>query len=457
MRVAKMTAARIGAVRMVTTPNGFGLLKSGGNICLPFASDDEKHAAIAGFVHDGLMCGERCVYWGHPAGLAELLANLKRRSIPAAAPLARGALVFADLTQAGDRFDASAQLALIRSAVSSARSDGFAGLRVAGDFGPKTGHESDHKQFAVFENSLSQLCDEFHATGLCAVTLDTADTSSREAAEARDLLEAECAALILENSRSNSRESDYQRQIATLGRAVEARDRLIITASRWLSRLLPTMAPRPAESAPSSRECDEHIAAVTRLSHGLDEVSSFLQMQVVLRPEQLDLVEVARAAIAEVGEEQATKEFEIALEGTERVTGDWDRLRIVQLFQSLIRTAREQGYDARARLRIEDLLQFARVRLEFMLPHTPALSDSGERMRPMAFGVSCESDYERLSLRLWSAREIVRIMGGTLGISTWADASVVFTLDLPKSSASSASTEKSVVEVQTPSPTPSPS
>jgi hypothetical protein len=38
-------------------------------------------------------------------------------------------------------------------------------------------------------------------------------------------------------------------------------------------------------------------------------------------------------------------------------------------------------------------------------------------------------------VRLWSAREMVRMMGGTLGISTWADARVIFTLDMPKSSA----------------------
>ena len=51
----------------------------------------------------------------------------------------------------------------------------------------------------------------------------------------------------------------------------------------------------------------------------------------------------------------------------------------------------------------------------------------------MAYGPSGESDYERLAIQTWSAREIVRLMGGTLGISTWADARVVFTLDLPKS------------------------
>jgi hypothetical protein len=57
-------------------------------------------------------------------------------------------------------------------------------------------------------------------------------------------------------------------------------------------------------------------------------------------------------------------------------------------------------------------------------------------VRALAYGPSGESDYERLAVQLWPAREIVRMMGGTLGISTWADARVIFTLDLPKSASS---------------------
>jgi hypothetical protein len=67
-----------------------------------------------------------------------------------------------------------------------------------------------------------------------------------------------------------------------------------------------------------------------------------------------------------------------------------------------------------------------------MLPHAPSLSDGGEQERALAYGASGESDYERLAVRLWPAREMARMMGGTLGISTWADARVIFTLDLPK-------------------------
>jgi len=168
-------------------------------------------------------------------------------------------------------------------------------------------------------------------------------------------------------------------------------------------------------------------------------------MQVVLRPENLDLVEIVRGAIGDLSEEYAGMPVEITLEGQARIYGTWDRLRLIRLFDSLIRTARDQGYDGHVRLRLDDLVHIARARMEFMLPHAPALSESGEQIRALAYGSSGESDYERLAVCLWPAREMARMMGGTLGISTWADARVIFTLDLPKATSASLEDEKNSV------------
>jgi hypothetical protein len=474
---------------MSGAPNDFPSLKPGGHVCLPYAKDEERLSAIAGFVHDGILRGERCMYWGHAAGFAALAPYLETRGIPVAALCDRGAIVFADATPADPgKFNADVEAAAIRLAVATARSEGYAGLRVAGDPDAKIRASIDREQLAAFEILLSKIYDDVRATGLCAFDQRATDSSSLEVALAthevaivkgrlcpnpyfmspgknsdsdsgvdrvawmaanilehaktRELIDAESAALIVESSRSDKRDADYRRQIAALSRAVEARDRLILTAARWLSRPLPTISSAIEEIAKDNTvsqchdalgNCSEHLATVTRLSRGLDEISSFLQMQVVLRPEELDLVEVAQATIAAISDDEPLEHVEIILEGTSQIIGTWDRLRLTRLFHSLLRTAREQGYDARIRLRLDDLLQFVRARLEFMLPHAPSLSDSGERMRSLAYGPSGESDYERLAVQLWPARELVRMMGGTLGISTWADARVIFTLDLPRS------------------------
>ena len=474
---------------MIGSPDDFPSLKAGGHVCLPYASQEEKEVAIAGFIQDGFLRGERCVYWGYPAGFAALMTCLEHRGVLVSNLCNRGTLVFVDGTRANSgEFDPDIECSSIRAAVAAARSEGYAGLRVAGDPDPKTRASISHEQLAVFETSLSKVYGDVRATGLCAFDQSAANASLLEVAlathevaivagrlcpnpyfkpseavagastgpqrvawmaatiletaTARELLEAESAALIVANSRFDKRDAEYRRQIAALSRAVEARDRLIITAARWLSRPMPALCTHLEELAKDTRlqqcqtdsqTCDDHFAALTRLSRGLDEIASFLQLQVVLRPEELDLVEVARAAITECREEQAGTQVEVELEGSPQINGTWDRLRLTRLFYSLIRTAREQGYDARVRLRLDDLLRFVRVRLEFMLPHAPALSDSGERLRTLAYGPSGESDYERLAVQLWPAREIVRMMGGTLGVSTWADARVIFTLDLPKS------------------------
>jgi hypothetical protein len=475
---------------MSGAPNDFPSLKPGSHVCLLYANGEEKQAAIAGFLHDGILRGERCVYWGSGPGFAALLPCLEQRGVPASALRDRGTLAFADSTQVHPHsLDEQGLSTSLEATIATARSEGYTGLRVASDPSLTTRTAIGRQQLTSFENAMSRICEDLHLTGLCSfdqrandssfvevalATHDLAIIAGRlcanpyfkppsderpsllgeertswmadnilETAASRELLEAESAALILENSRSARRDVEYRQQIAALSRAVEARDRLIITATRWLSRPVPAMCAQIEELAKDQRfqhchteiaTCDEHLAAVTRLSRGLDEIASFLQMQVVLRPEDLDLVEVARAAIAEIKEDRAPDHVEIAMEGATRIPGTWDRLRLTRLFYSLIRTAREQGYDASICLRLDDLLQFARVRIEFMLPHAPALSDSGERVRSLAYGPSGESDYERLAIHLWSAREIVRMMGGTLGISTWADARVIFTLDLPKAS-----------------------
>jgi hypothetical protein len=100
--------------------------------------------------------------------------------------------------------------------------------------------------------------------------------------------------LIVESSRSQRRDADYRRQIAALSRAIEARDRLIITAARWLSRPLPAMCSHLEELARTSTDssnamttletCDEHLAAVTRLSRGLDEIASFCRCRLSCAP-----------------------------------------------------------------------------------------------------------------------------------------------------------------------------
>jgi hypothetical protein len=478
---------------MSGAPHDFPSLKLGGHVCLPYTSESERHEAIGGFIRDGLLRGERCLYWGTPSEFEALATHLETRNVPVSSLRERGTLVFADaLAAPGTSVDLDARAATIRAAIATARAQGYTSLRVVDDPDNRIKVRIDHEQLTRFESTLSTILGEKQATCLCTfdrrttdpslieVALSThdiafvsgrpcpnpffeapgADASSDwgservarmaanilESAESRELLEAENAALIVETTRSSERDAVLARHVVALTRAVEARDRLIVAAARWLSRPLPAMCGHLGDLVQNEQfmhcremleSCGEHLAAINRLSAGLDEIASFLQLQVVLRPEPLDIVAMARVAIEEIEDEPGPDGVRIVMEGAERIAGTWDRLRLVRLFHSLLSAAREQSQGANVHLRMDDLAQIVRIRLEFMLPHLPALSDSGEHQRSMAYGPSGESDYERLAVRLWPAREIVRMMGGTLGISTWADARVVFTLDLPKSTSAS--------------------
>ncbi len=485
-----MTADRINCgpmgVRTSEAPHDFQSLKPGGHVCLSHKTSEEKYDALASFILGGIVRGERCLYWGAAGEFSAASPHLEARGVPVSALRERTALQLVNWTLPTGAGDLESQTAAIRAAAMSARTEGYTGLRVAGTVGARAG--MNQAQLASFERRLSGLYLDSHATGLCIFDQTNTEPAllelalcshevaivggrvcpnpffsfpcgSREPDEALDrvewmaasilqtaskseVMESQSAALIVESSRVGQRDAVYRKEIAGLRRAVEARDRLIVTAARWLARPLPAMCShleglsrgqRLVPGDDTFEACSEHLAAMTRLSRGLDEIAGFVQMQVVLRPEQLDIIEAARSAIAETNDDPSENKVAIKLEGPKSVVGRWDRLRVGRLFCSLLQTARDQGFDSQVSLRIDDLVHFVRIRLEFTLPHAPSLSDSGERVRSLAYGESSESDYDRLAVQLWSAREIVRMMGGSLGISTWADARVIFTLDLPKS------------------------
>ena len=273
-------------MRMSGAPHGFPSLKPGGHVCLPYTTAEEKHHSIGGFLHDGLVRGERCLYWGSPSGFAGVAAALENRDLPVSSLRARGSLVFADVLGArGATLDLEARTSAIRSAIAAARSDGYTGLRLAGD--PDQEVIGDHRQLARFEAALSAIFDETRTTCLCAfdrrttnhqsleVALsvhDTAILSGRlcpnpffkapgaepvawmtssilDLAQTHDLLEAENAALIVESSRADTRDSALRRQIVGLTRAIESRDRLLVATARWLARPLPGMCARISRSS----------------------------------------------------------------------------------------------------------------------------------------------------------------------------------------------------------------
>jgi hypothetical protein len=162
------------------SPNDFPSLKPGGHLCLLYADDEERFGAIAGAILDGLLRGERCIYWGTAAGFTAISERLgkRRTSTTTAKP---DALVFFDSAEYHPSvLDADTQASSLQAAAAAARAEGFAGLRVISDPGHKTRRMLGNAQTLSIESSLSRLCTELRVTATCTFDQSNSDSSALE-------------------------------------------------------------------------------------------------------------------------------------------------------------------------------------------------------------------------------------------------------------------------------------
>jgi hypothetical protein len=107
----------------------------------------------------------------------------------------------------------------------------------------------------------------------------------------------------------------------------------------------------------------------------------------------------------------------------------WDRRRISEMVASLLTAASEHGWGTPLELRVEELGELARLTLRFHALEVDPIAGApglGGGHAPLPPG------YDRLGMELWTTRELVRLMGGTFGVSSFADAQVAFTVELPR-------------------------
>ncbi|WP_327007749.1 MEDS domain-containing protein [Dactylosporangium sp. NBC_01737] len=107
-----------------------GHVRLGDHLCLPFASDLEQREVVSAYIADGLIRGERVLYYSDKTAPRAIDAWLDPRGIDGALAMARGQL---EVRSADDHFDPGAMVDGIRHAVRDARTAGFQGLRLTGE------------------------------------------------------------------------------------------------------------------------------------------------------------------------------------------------------------------------------------------------------------------------------------------------------------------------------------
>jgi signal transduction histidine kinase len=481
---------------MVTTEQDFSSLEPGGHLCLAFVSDEESHRTVAAFVREGLKRGERCVYASGPAHLDGVAALLGDAGLPVAQLRERGALVLANADEmylTGGAFDPPTVLARIAAAIDGARADGFAGYRGVGETFREVPAAAS-PAIAAYEAAAGDLLKEKRALGLCsydrrlcahevmasvlrthplavlggrlcenpfcdpaAYTLGNVGEDRRvdfminyilHRHEAEQYLTGKNDALIREAMATAVQSERLRRREDGLVRAVESRDLLIGMLGRQLRQPIPALLESLATLQQAAASVDgmsddldrlhEAVEAIVRIGERIEEAAEFTgaSRAAATKCEPLDLVALTRAAIHEfksrgapardgdrdVGQRDAGIQSDITfrLRAPEVITGTWDGARLHQVISGLLRAAANHGWGTPVELTLEEYGPLARIEVRHR-------GFDGDPAAPRA-------QRERLDVELWTAREIVRQMGGTLGVSGWPDGRVTFTVELPRQS-----------------------
>jgi signal transduction histidine kinase len=464
-----------------------GALEPGSHICFPYVSADDHESTVAAFLREGLRRGERCMCVAPPETNQAIAARLNAHGIPVARAHEEGALLFPDAAEQyrpGIAFDPAHHAADLAGHIEKARADGFNGFRGVGA-SPANLHDLVETDVLLqYEAAVSDVLNERRGLGLC-----TYDRRRTEADLLVALLRAHPLALLAGRlcrnpfsdppayllkhvgeaqrldwminqilSAEQSRQYDHQAseallreatslavqaqrardQADELRRAIDSRDLLwgmiarrlrepLGALSEKLEGLLSDERLKAARGALESGR--EDAEALRELAQQVEGIAAFTGLHGPLQPERVDLVAIARAAVAAFQTDPANNAVEVRFTAPAALWGTWDRRRLGELVGKLLTVACEHSWGTPLDLRAEGVGGVVRLTIRFHAVEVdpkagaPGLGGGpGPRM----------AGYERMGLELWTTRELARLMGGSFGVSSFADSRVSLTADLPR-------------------------
>jgi len=467
-------------------------LEAGSHLCAAAVTIDERHQMVAAFLHDGLRRGECCTLVAPAEYQNAVCGLLNQAGLSTAGLRERGAFVLRDSREVyapEGRFDAKRTLETARLAIERAHALGFHSYRVAGDPGPLV-RQADISPAAlsIYEADVTDLMHATRSLALCAFDRRRMGTDwvsamlqthpwallsgrlchnpfcdppsySRGAVddakkidwminqilhseEASRELQSMNQALVHEAVALSTHAEQLRQQRDLLQRALESRDALLGLVARWLARPLPHLCAQlnsvlDDERAIFAREgvenCGEFVASLQRLARGVREVEASLHPATC--PEETDLVQIVSEAMASLADLEGREHADIRLEAPGRLVGWWDPALLRRVARTLVEVGSEHGLGSPVDIRLEDLGCAARLTVQFRaFSHDPCLVPAMGRLDSSAPALLSghESPDDQLALALWPLREAIRQMGGSFGLSIWADTRVQITIELPR-------------------------
>ncbi|MEI8334028.1 MAG: MEDS domain-containing protein, partial [Chloroflexota bacterium] len=164
--------AAAGARRVVPADASRGLadLQAGDHLCCLHETEDERRAAVALFIREGLERGERLLCLVDPVVMEAILGHLRDDGLDVGTHVARGRIVVptADEGQLrGGVTDPTVVVAMLRAETERALADGCGALCVAGDVAQLLGGLPDAERLLAYEAALDELISGGGCLVLC--------------------------------------------------------------------------------------------------------------------------------------------------------------------------------------------------------------------------------------------------------------------------------------------------
>ncbi len=469
-------------------------LGPGDHVCMAHVSTEEKHQAVATFFAAGLTRGERCVYATGEAHFDAVCARLMAAGLPVSQLRAGGAFVFMSSRDAyapSGTFDPVDTAVRLAAMIDQTRADGFVGFRGTGEGEGAIGPEQ-REPLIRYEAAADRILRNSGARGLCLYDRRLTNASVMHAAlcthpltllggrlcdnpfcdpssytlkevgierrvdsmihailrtyEGDRYNRAMNEALVREATGLATQVGTAQRHEAGLREALSMRDTLVGMLARQVQRPLAALA-RALESADrqTSDGLREPIESLLRLGHQIEQMAAFVDGTPDLGCEDVDLRELVGAVSDEVDATAApggttfrgTSGLRHPVATLAPVMGHWNRASLTEIIRALLLVALDHGWGTPVDVAVDDLGPVARLTVRFRSPGMdPTRGSAG--LGP-GHGAA-ETDYDRMGLQLWTTRESVRRMGGTVGVCSWPDGRVSFTADLPRAAQTAAQT-----------------
>ncbi len=244
---------------------------------------------------------------------------------------------------------------------------------------------------------------------------------------------------------TNTNTDERRKHATALEEAVQARDRFLAIAGHELNTPLTSLKLnldalertlsrpngfKPETVAGKLEKIHRQLGRLANLVKELLDVSRITGGRLVLEPEEMDLVALAREVVERSQEDALHAGCELVLHAPSHLAGRWDRLRLDQVLQNLLSNAIKYGRGKPVELELREEGDFASFHVT---DHGIGIAPEDHARLFMRFErVASERNYGGFGLGLWIVKQVLDAMGGTIEVKSAHGQGSTFRVRVPR-------------------------